>query len=381
MLRRLAMQVIVLGMHRSGTSMLARVLGLMGCYAGPEEALSPPDGANPHGYWERRDVWAVNEAILQALGKSWYDVAGLDLSRLQEKHRSELEDRARSIVRALDDHRPWVIKDPRLCVLFPFWRKLLDRPVCVLIDRDPLAVARSLQARDGFPRLFGIALWEYYTLQALLSTRHLARIAVSYHDLLAKPAATAHFLREALSSLGVMGLHDHAEGEIAAFVEPALQHHDQDETGLRGYLNAQQLDLQRAVSNRVALDREPPPLSPGAEDLLIVHPRVLAEREELRAKIIADTPIYLAERAARLGCEQELVSVAAEAEALRAKVASDAVIYMVEQENFYRELAGWSERVAFMEGTRAWRLRQRIIDLKGALGRVFRRRSEFPAKE
>ena len=325
------MQLVVLGMHRSGTSMLARVLGLMGCYAGPLEAFSPPDAANSRGYWERRDVWAVNEAILESLGRRWYDVAGLDLAQLAEGSRPELEDRVRSIVRALDAHRPWVIKDPRLCLLFPFWRRFLDRPVCVLIDRDPLAVARSLQARDGFPLFFGIALWECYTLKAILSTAGLPRIAVSYHDLLARPAATASRLREALLALGVEGLHDPAAAEIAAFVEPALEHYDGDEAALRGTLNAQQLDLQQAIASRAVLAMEPPPLSPGAVDLLAAYPRLLAEREELRAKIIADSSNYLAERTTRLRYEEEIAGLAVEAEALQAKLAADAVAYIAER--------------------------------------------------
>jgi len=325
------MQLVVLGMHRSGTSMLARVLALMGCFAGPAEAFSPADEANPKGYWERRDVWSVNEAILQGLDKSWYDVAGLDLDRLAEGTRSELAERARSIVCTLDAHRPWVIKDPRLCLLFPFWRPFLDRPVCVLIDRDPLAVARSLQARDGFPLLFGIALWERYTLQALVSTMGLPRIAVSYHDLLARPAATARRLRESLSGLGVEGLHDPSEAELAAFVEPALEHHERDDAALGGILNAWQLDLHQGIASRAALAGEPPSPSPGAEDLLTAYPKILAECEELRTKIIADASEYLAERTTRLRCEQEIAVLAAEAEMLREKLAADAVAYSAER--------------------------------------------------
>ena len=62
------MQFLVLGMHRSGTSALARVLGLMGCHVGSDDELAPGDRANPKGYWERKDVWALDERMLQDIG-------------------------------------------------------------------------------------------------------------------------------------------------------------------------------------------------------------------------------------------------------------------------------------------------------------------------
>src|SRR5687768_12166794 len=113
------MQVIVLGMHRSGTSMLARVLALMGCHAGVEESFAPSDATSPRGYWERRDVRALNEAVLQALGGSWYDVAGLDLARLPNEDRPVLEERARDLLREPAAGRPRVFTDPRFCLLLP----------------------------------------------------------------------------------------------------------------------------------------------------------------------------------------------------------------------------------------------------------------------
>lgn len=326
------MQVIVLGMHRSGTSMLARVLGLMGCYAGPEESFAPPDAANPRGYWERRDLWAVDEAILQSLGASWYDIAELDLNRLPEEDRPGIEEGARDVLRELDAHRPWVVKDPRLCLLFPFWRRFLERPVCVLIDRDPLSVARSLQARDGFPLAFGVALWERCTLSALASTMGLPRVAVSYSDLLSHPAATTRRLREELVACGVEGLRDAEDAGMAAFIEPALEHHPADETQLLGHLNARQLELYRRVVSRDALRDEPPPISPGALDILRSWPQLVAQRDALQGKIVADTSVYLVEREARLRVEEAAVALTAEAEALRAKIAADFATYTVERE-------------------------------------------------
>lgn len=132
----------------------------------------------------------MDEAILLSLGASWCEVADLDLGRLDMRLRARFRERARETVRDLDRHGSWVIKDPRLCLLFPFWREILERPLCVLIHREPLAVARSLAARDGLAIPYGIALWERYTREALASTRGLPRILVSHRELMADPEAT-----------------------------------------------------------------------------------------------------------------------------------------------------------------------------------------------
>ena len=71
---------------------------------------------------------------------------------------------------AMDAHRPWFLKEPRLCVLFPIWRQVVDLPVCIHIYRNPLEVAHSLQTRNGMPIEAGLALWELYNLRALQSS-------------------------------------------------------------------------------------------------------------------------------------------------------------------------------------------------------------------
>src|SRR3954463_8792900 len=93
-----AAQVIVLGMHRSGTSALTGLLRLLGLWAGEEDNFPPADDHNQAGYWEHRGVWAVDETILQALGASWSEIADLDLSRLEEEPRARIRERARKIV-------------------------------------------------------------------------------------------------------------------------------------------------------------------------------------------------------------------------------------------------------------------------------------------
>jgi hypothetical protein len=278
-------QVVVLGMHRSGTSVLTGLVRLMGFWAGEQTDFPPADVHNEAGYWEHRGVWSVDEGILQALGASWSEIADLDLSRLDEGLRLRFRERAIEIVRELDRHGAWVIKDPRLCLLFPFWREILVHPLCVLIYREPLPVARSLAARDGISIPYGMALWERYTREALASTLGLPRGLVSHRELMADPESVLRRLHRNLLQLGGPQLErvslPTAE-EIHAVVDPALVHHPPEPEGQRAHLNAPQLDLLEALRDGTALDLDPvPPLSAGARDLLAAHQSLRATTRHL----------------------------------------------------------------------------------------------------
>jgi len=287
-----AAQVVVLGMHRSGTSALTNLLRLLGLWTGEEEDFPPGDEHNQKGYWEHRGIWSVDEAILQTLGASWSEIADLDLSRLEEGVRARFEARARAIVRDLDRHGSWVVKDPRLCLLFPFWREILERPLCILIHREPLPVARSLAARDGIPIPYGIALWERYTLEALASTRGLPRILISHQELVADPVATLRRLREQMvrHRPELARFQVPTEKEIRAVLDPALVHHAHEPEIERPYLTFPQLDLLDALANGTALDLDPiPPLSAGARELLAAYQRSEAMTRGLRDRLTVQT--------------------------------------------------------------------------------------------
>ena len=282
---RPAAQVVVLGMHRSGTSAITSLLQRMGLWAGDEGDFPPADEHNEAGYWEHRGVWSVDEAILQTLGATWSEVADLDLSRLDDGLRARFRERAREVVRDLDRHGSWVVKDPRLCLLFPFWREILERPFCILIYREPLPVARSLAARDGFPLVYGIALWEKYTREALASTRGLPRILISHRELMADPVATLgrvhrHLVRHRPELAGVQVP---AAEEIRAVLNPALVHYPYEPDVEKPFLTPPQAELLDALADGSALDLDPiPPLSAGARDLLAAFQRQLAAIRTLR---------------------------------------------------------------------------------------------------
>lgn len=219
------MQIIVLGMHRAGTSAITRLINLMGASLGPEAQLLPATPDNPKGYWERIDVLQLHEWVLEQLNADWHLVASVDPHTIDPELREGFTRRARAILTDMDSHQPWVMKDPRLCLLLPLWLPLLTAPVCVHIVRHPLATARSLEKRDGFPLHFGMTLWEQYMAGALLASAGLPRFAVSYEQLMAQPVATVRALYDRLGERQVRGLRLPAEPEIRGFLDSDLQHH------------------------------------------------------------------------------------------------------------------------------------------------------------
>ena len=161
------MQILVLGMHRSGTSMVARLLNMMGAYFAPEGISTGVNQENPKGFWERRDVRALNDMMLHSAGADWHRLSGFSLEKVPEPSLAQFKREAAKIILDMDAHRPWFLKEPRLCVLAPLWLELLEFPVCVLVNRSPLEVAKSLEMRNGFPLALGLALWERYNTAAI----------------------------------------------------------------------------------------------------------------------------------------------------------------------------------------------------------------------
>ncbi len=216
------MQLIVLGMHRSGTSMLMRLLNLMGAYFGAQGAGTPAGEENPKGFWERWDVRMLNDLLLHSAGCDWHRVSEFEPGRLPEAALAEFRARAARLVLELDGHRPWAIKDPRMCLLLPMWAPFLESPVCVHVIRHPAEVASSLQRRNRMPLPAGLALWQVHLASALEHAQTLPATTVFHQQIMQDGhAATATLLRD-LEALGVRGLRQPSKNEISAFISDAL---------------------------------------------------------------------------------------------------------------------------------------------------------------
>ena len=263
------MQVFVLGMHRSGTSAVARILNLMGAYYGGEQAGTGRSDQNIKGFWERRDVRDLNDDMLFGAGCDWDCVAKLDVDALSAEARSRYVDAAADIVLNMDAHRPWFIKEPRLCLLFPIWRQVLEKPFCIHVLRNPLEVAHSLRTRNGIPIWTGLALWETYNLHALNASAGLPCVFVNYEDLMKNASVVVEELHAALVEKGGYGLRTPPADELSRFLDDALYRQRKTERSLRSVATADQLKLYDGLrSDPEVLQDAPPDLSRSAIDRL-----------------------------------------------------------------------------------------------------------------
>ena len=195
--------VIVLGMHRSGTSAVTRLLNLLGADVGPEDDLLH-DFDNPAGHWESRSLVAANDRILSVLGRSWDFPPRLAPGWQRAEAMQALVPELAATFGAVYRSGPWVWKDPRTCLTLPLWRHALgDAPRVVYVRRAATAVVHSVCRRDGIPRLYATGLWHRYVHAALHGAAGMGVVCVRFEDVLADPATSVDDLAGRLATLGV----------------------------------------------------------------------------------------------------------------------------------------------------------------------------------
>jgi len=219
--------IIVLGMHRSGTSALAGTLDHLGVDFGP--TLSAGASDNELGFWEHAELVQLDEWVLQVLGASWEDACVLPA----EWWKSEPVHPVRQAIADILEHdfsrsELWGLKDPRLCRLLPLWNAVLAesgcKPLYVIVFRHPRAVAASLMKRDGFPSDKSHLLWLRYNLDAEHWTRGYRRVFMGYDDLLDNWRVAAAQIQGALAVCSLVRTPS-VDKNIDGFLRPDLRHH------------------------------------------------------------------------------------------------------------------------------------------------------------
>lgn len=169
--RAMAPPVVVIGMHRSGTSLVAGMLAMLGVYMGPDVGLPEPAGWRKReedsglfttGYAEARDFYLLNSLLLARSGATWNNVrpflerrrkaefAGMSLMILQAATAGQLRTSFLSGWRGPHD-APWGWKDPRTSLTLPYWLRLFPSARVIHVRRDPEAVLDSLHRRSVQP--------------------------------------------------------------------------------------------------------------------------------------------------------------------------------------------------------------------------------------
>ena len=183
--------IVVLGMHRSGTSAMTRGLGVAGVSLG--DVLMPPEpGVNDKGFWEDLDIVRFNETLLMTCGRVWHSLARIgpqeaDLLEAQGHVQAGIALLHRKAAR----HARFGFKDPRTAKLLPFWVRVFEQGAFavryVLALRNPASVVRSLARRDGFAAGKSYYLWADHLVTALSHLRGADSIVVDYDQLMEHP--------------------------------------------------------------------------------------------------------------------------------------------------------------------------------------------------
>lgn len=246
--------LLILGMHRSGTSFLADCAGALG-FALPRDRGGPARD-NIHGHFEPQALVAVNDLILSGLGSGWDRLTPMPRLAPDGTTRTRM---AQALRESYGDADRIVMKDPRLSLTLPVWQPWFDergdRLTALIALRDPRAVARSLATRDDFLPDYAMGLWLSHMLASLQATQAMDRLLVPFPDWMRQPVQ----MLEQIAALTGLPLPADASQQVAARFDTDAVHAQGDVDGPApaGPLGELAMTVYRALQR--AGDSLPPP--------------------------------------------------------------------------------------------------------------------------
>ena len=206
---------------------MAGVLSLLGCDT-PATPMKATE-ANEKGYFESNSIYGLHSDLLKSAGSSWDDWLPINPGWFKSARVEEFHDRALDLLKKeFGGSRLFVLKDPRICRLLPFWEDVLKEsgvaPRYVMIHRNPLEVAASLAKRDGLHTATGNLIWLRHVLDAETGTRDKTRCFVNFESLLSNWAGTMTKIQDILG-VPLPRLSVSVAPEVEAFLDLDLRHH------------------------------------------------------------------------------------------------------------------------------------------------------------
>lgn len=187
--------ILVIGMHRSGTSATTGILNKMGLPLG--DNLMPPTKDNPKGYYENMDFYRFNDRILRENKVVWHNTNGLDINEVKTQTNKDI---LKSIIKKYENYSVFGVKDPRLCILLPLYEVVCDELgieiIYVRVNRKKDSIIRSIQKRDNFSV-------DYINnmIDAYLSNLPETVISVDFDDIIYDTGKIINFLKEKIPFL------------------------------------------------------------------------------------------------------------------------------------------------------------------------------------
>ncbi|WP_273773282.1 sulfotransferase family protein [Brucella intermedia] len=219
--------IIVLGMHRSGTSVLTRIINILGAEL-PVNCLGANE-SNATGHWEPRSLIWLHEHMLHEGGSQWDDWRSFEFARMPADRQAHFANEVSRLLREEFDSAPiFVLKEPRISRFVPLYTAAFDtwgvQPKFVLTNRNPLEVAASLCVRDKITREYALLIWLRHELDAERATRGYARTFVSYEGMLND---TRPIIDKIVNLVGdtAFALSEASDNEIDRFLSSRYRHH------------------------------------------------------------------------------------------------------------------------------------------------------------
>jgi GT2 family glycosyltransferase len=363
--------LVVLGMHRSGTSAFTGILDILGLNLGTKMLETQED--NPRGFFENKYVVQANDCILETLDTSWDDTLPLPADWLSRFEGSQLHRDIKQFLQTdLADDRLSALKDPRLSRLLPLWLPLFAsenvRPHFALVIRNPLEIADSLAERNGFSTEKSLILWMQYMLDAETYTRHHPRGFVRYESLLANPVASVEQVFHS-TGLELPKLSDSHSDELARFLDRDMRHHEVPDDSLEARCAPVIVDYYRLLCR----------LAESAE----ATPQDIARLDELGEQFRANQDLFYNADILKLRDDtqyrQSPAWYAEELKQIRRQFETDKIFreyrYIANTDALYRERELQLEVTHFI-GTPPWRVYkkyQEVVEKLAPSGSVLRR--------
>jgi GT2 family glycosyltransferase/glycosyltransferase involved in cell wall biosynthesis len=233
--------ICIAGAHRSGTSMVTRLLHRCGLELGPESELMPPQADNPEGFWEHLGFVAINDELLSELGGAW-DLPPKPNEDFTSARLDPLRLKARLLIEKFDSANVWGWKDPRNSLTVPFWQQLLPGLKTVIVVRNPLEVAHSMRERNGTSYSFGLRLWEIYNRRLIEASSGKDRLVTHYDFFFQEPELELRRITD------FIGLPDTRTRSAAALIAARKRHtHFTIEYLIDARVAPEVIDLYRAL--------------------------------------------------------------------------------------------------------------------------------------
>ena len=213
---------LICGMHRSGTSLVAKAFELFGFELG--ESLMAPGKDNPKGFFEDVDVVDLNERLLQQMSGDWDlppQAVGSEIIWSSEDLQAGVE----LLKYKFQNHKRLAIKDPRICLLMAYWQAVVHEVDCELyvciVYRNPLDIEASLKDRNQFPMEVAHRLTEYYW-NTFLSNAPPQSVVIAYDEIVKNPDASLAKLGD---WLGIPTIQAKRSSYLNTFIDTRLRHH------------------------------------------------------------------------------------------------------------------------------------------------------------